>query len=130
MRRFVIISSLFALLANADESKLRPDRSWLVGAWLMMDGRTEFPDGCGTHLPVQYFADGTSGLFGESWVWRLDGDKLTETQLAIDPTKVDPAEAEIGKTFRSTLHWITKDRLSREYSDGDRYEFLRCPVAK
>jgi hypothetical protein len=118
---------LFWSLAACDALGLQPARQFeLVSEWDWMDGQTEFPQVCGSDGTVQYHADGTSNLWGESWTWRLEGEVLTEALADFDPLHVDRSADEIGKEYVSTIQWVDKNTFLKRRADGSELAFRRC----
>jgi hypothetical protein len=99
----------------------------LHGTWLAVEGRSDRDlTACSSGLPISYALDGTYSLFEESGRWRLHGATLTETSTEAHEDVIDPAEVEIGKPFRSTIRWLTRDSFIKTYSDGRQEIYRRC----
>lgn len=98
----------------------------LVGTWLMMDGEQSHPSGCSSPAVI-YSRDGKSVTFAGGGTWELRGNILTEV-----PTWADTFEWDVpvilGKAYVSELTFIGRDRFKKKFSDGDVYEFRRCPM--
>jgi hypothetical protein len=92
-----------------------------------MDGHSEFPQVCGSHGTIQYHADGTYSLWGESWTWRLEGEVLTEALTDFDPLHVDRSKDDIGKEHVSTIRWVDQNTFLKRRADGSELAFRRCP---
>lgn len=101
---------------------------WLPGVWLVMESEQDRSLlACASGLPIRYKADGTYVLFEESGVWRLDGNRLTETATEASE-QGDPAEVQIGRPHVSTLQRIDPDSFLKTFADGGRALFRRCPA--
>ena len=127
MNRLLLLLTIFVSQSCTDEPARRLGAPELVGTWLMMNEGVRFPQGCNSSLPVQYYSDGTLRLWGESGTWRLEGDRLIETSTDFDPLIVDRSDVQLGKPYVSTLRWNDRNRIWKQYADGDIREFLRCP---
>jgi hypothetical protein len=122
-----VCALLLVAIAGCGGSGLRPERSWLAGEWVMMDGVVQHPLVCGSHGPITYKADGTYLLWGEVGTWRLDGNALTEAMTGFDPIHIDRSPADVGKPVVSKLEWTGRDRFLKRFASGNIREFLRCP---
>ena len=118
---------LLIALASCTVNSPQPDRSWLAGEWVMMDGVVRFPLTCGSTARLRYDVDGSYSLWGEAGTWRLNGSVLTETMSGFEPLHVDRSVADVGRPYVSTLRWIDRDRFLKRFVDGSVREFRRCP---
>ena len=110
-------------------AKTGPDQR-LVGAWLMIADRVDFPNGCFSDLPIQYHPDGTIRPGARAGTWRLSGERLMETATSSDPLLVDDSAVERGKPHESSLRWSGLERFSNRGPDGRARRFRRCPGPK
>jgi hypothetical protein len=99
----------------------------LVGAWLMLDDRISFPQGCESSAPIRYYADGRFALFAESGTWKLERRMLTEVATSADRLQPDSEGTTLGKPYVSELTFIDENRFMKRFSDGAVREFRRCP---
>ena len=125
--KHIIETLILISLGGCATSIPQPNRDWLPGEWVMMDGVLQYPLACGAHGPITYEADGTYFLWGEAGAWRLDSNVLTETMTGFEPLHIDRSDADIGKPYVSTLRWIDRNRFSKRFADGTTSEFRRCP---
>jgi hypothetical protein len=106
----------------------RPSGAWLVGVWAMMETAGDRDMGhCASGLPISYAPDGTYALFEESGIWRLEGDRLTETATQAHEDVASPEEVQIGRPFTSRLRALGPDAFAKHYADGSTEIFRRCP---
>ncbi len=99
----------------------------LVGTWLLIDKPSDRDMvACASGLPISYAADGTYALFEEGGVWRLEGDRLTETATEVSDAG-DPNEVQIGRPFVSRLRWSGRDEFVKTTAGGEKMIFRRCP---
>jgi len=96
----------------------------------MIGGGLEYPIACGSHGPIIFESDGKYFIWGESGIWRLEGDVLTVTMTGFDPLHVDFSPEDIGKTYESTIRWVDQDTFLKRTTDGSTWAFRRCPERK
>lgn len=124
--RLPVLAAAGLLAGCATAPHRAPTAQWLAGIWLMLGEEIEHPLACASGLPIRYSADGTYGLFEENGIWRLDGDRLTETATEI--TEVgDPEGAQIGVPYVSRIARRGRDEFRKTYADGAVETFRRCP---
>jgi hypothetical protein len=99
-------------------------RAWIVGQWLLMEPDLQFPQSCRTDLPIDYRADGTYQMLGESGVWRLEGDRLREGATAAE----EPAMSRVGTTVVNRIERLGRDRMRKRFEDGGTAILRRCPA--
>ncbi len=125
MKRIAILCLLAATSACATMDRSRP--SWLAGSWLMMEDGANFPLSCASGLPIRYLPDGAYRLMEERGVWRLQGDRLTETILQTNEAGPPEEEVEIGRPYESRIERMGPDSFRKSFADGDSVLFRRCP---
>ncbi len=122
----VLIVLMTAGCATGRTGPPEPDGAWLTGTWLMMSSKDDRDlTACASGLPISYASDGTYALFEEGGVWRLAGDRLTETATSVTDAG-DPNEVQIGRPFVSRIRWINKDEFVKTTARG-KMIFRRCP---
>lgn len=102
-----------------------PDQR-LVGLWLGLQGKYQFPAECESGAPVRYTADGKYAGPGARGTWRLRDDRLTETTTEVDE-ELDGDPAWISKPYVSDIVWEGPDTFVKTFADGSRMTFRRCP---
>lgn len=120
---------LFAPLVACSIPAMTPgEPAKLVGAWLMEDGATLYPDGCESSAPIRYYKDGEYALFAESGTWELRGNLLTEVATDADRIHPDADGTMLGKANVSELTFVDDNRFLKKFSDGEVRVFRRCPM--
>lgn len=106
------------------------DARWLTGTWLEInEPGDESLIGCNSGLPIRYRADGTYSLFEDSeGIWRLAGDRLTETATEAYDT-VDPDDVAIGHPSTSRIERVSAGEMRKILDDQSRLTMMRCPDA-
>ena len=85
------------------------------------------PEACALPGPTQFNADGTFSDSLNEGSWRINGNELTEITTASSPEQMDWSPDDIGKPFRSTIHWVDENIFAQRYADGEIVVFRRCP---
>lgn len=127
MKRLALVLSLLAAGCATVPRADMPDANWLEGVWLLIDDETAFPGDCPSGLPIRYHADGTYSLFEEAGVWRLSGDRLTETATSASES-AEPGSVSIGLPFRSRIIRIGPGEMRKTFADGSTSTLRRCPT--
>lgn len=110
----------FALLAAQSSDPAHP--TWMVGTWGWQNAGEEGID-CGSDHDFTYNRDGTYDFIDVTGTWRIDGNKLIETQT--DPGESgDPADN--GKPSIIRFKRVSPGVLevSGEYPG----RLIKCPV--
>lgn len=116
-----------ATISDREVGVGRPNSSWLVGSWLLLEpGEERDLSRCASGLPITYLRDGSYSLFEEVGTWHLHGDRLTETAMAATEAG-NPAEVAIGQPFTSRIRRIGPGEMEKTFAGGERLTLLRCP---
>ncbi len=108
-------------------SDASPSREWLIGHWIVSDDGSR--RACQGDTGVRYAADGTYNLLEEVGVWRLEGDRLSET--ATKATEVAaPGEVEVGRTVLSRIRRQAPDEMVKTLAEESTLLLLRCPTRR
>lgn len=127
MKRAFVIGAVFLLSACATGSGGTPTSAWLVGSWLMMEPGERDLVACASFAPIGYQTEGTYTLFDERGIWRLEGDRLTETATEVDDPDA-PGASEIGRAQASRIARTGRGAFVKTFADGTRAVFRRCPA--
>jgi hypothetical protein len=111
---------------QAEGASAAPAEERLVGLWLGLHDRVQFPSGCGSGEPMRYSPDGSFVGPGARGTWQLRDGRLTETTTVIDK-ELGGDPAAIGKPYVSDLAWKATDTFIKTFPDGLRMTFRRCP---
>lgn len=96
----------------------------IVGRWLALQEKIQFPLGCDSGVPVRYFPNGTYLGPGARGTWQLKGSRLTEIVQEVD-AEGDPDS--VGSTYTGQIAWNGSDVFVRTFPGGYRLTFRRCP---
>lgn len=96
--------------------------AWLVGTWVLLQPGVDFPEDCGSGLPITYLPDGTYAMTEEQGRWRLRGDRIEETATA-----VEGEDNHVGVTIRNGIRRAGPDEMVKTFEDGSTGTLRRCP---
>lgn len=127
MKRLAALLSLAAAGCATVPRADQPDAAWLTGAWLLIEGDTDYPGSCASGLPIRYAPGGTYAMFEEAGTWRLRGDRLTETATNA-AASAEPGSVAIGRPYTSRIARTGPDAMRKTFADGSTATLRRCPA--